>query len=175
MSMPQVGTNCPPGLEYLSLIDQLLVHQKVEIVEALIGFETNNKFTIKNSVGQKVYFAVEDTGFCVRLCCGSYRPFDMKILDNFGNEVFRNLLCFLDVFKYAHIWTGNSHVQTFGLRELLLPVLSSIDRDNSSARYRRWIRPTKMVHLRATLRYSKFRRRIDSSHRRPYMQIFILR
>lgn len=54
MNIPTVATNCPPGLEYLTTIDQLLVKQKVELLEAFTGFETNNKFTIKNSLGQKV-------------------------------------------------------------------------------------------------------------------------
>lgn len=49
---------CPPGLEYLTTIDQLLVKQKVELLEAFTGFETNNKFTIKNSLGQKVRQAI---------------------------------------------------------------------------------------------------------------------
>lgn len=54
MNIPLGIPNCPPGLEYLTSIDQLLVKQKVEVLEALTGFETNNKFTIKNSLGQKV-------------------------------------------------------------------------------------------------------------------------
>lgn len=33
MNMPQGIPNCPPGLEYLTMIDQLLVHQKVEVME----------------------------------------------------------------------------------------------------------------------------------------------
>lgn len=41
-------------LEYLTTVDQLLIKQKVELLEAFTGFETNNKFTIKNSLGQKV-------------------------------------------------------------------------------------------------------------------------
>lgn len=88
MNSPQgVPANCPRGLEYLINIDQLLVHQKVELLEALIGFETKNKFTVKNSQGQKVFYAVEDSDCCSRNCCGPIRPFDMKILDNFKNQV----------------------------------------------------------------------------------------
>ncbi|CAB3240543.1 unnamed protein product [Arctia plantaginis] len=87
MAIPQGLSNCPPGLEYLTMVDHLLVHQKVELLEAFVGFETNNKYTIKNSVGQKVYFAVEDNDCCTRNCCGPMRPFDMKIMDNFRNEV----------------------------------------------------------------------------------------
>ncbi|XP_067008373.1 phospholipid scramblase 1 isoform X2 [Anabrus simplex] len=87
MSIPQGIPNVPPGLEYLCMIDQLLVHQKVELLEAFTGFETANKFTVKNSMGQKVYYAVEDSDCLTRNCCGPLRPFDMKILDNFKNEV----------------------------------------------------------------------------------------
>ncbi|XP_031637615.1 phospholipid scramblase 2-like isoform X1 [Contarinia nasturtii] len=79
--------NIPPGLEYLTTINQLLVKQKVELLEAFTGFETNNKFTIKNSLGQKVYWAVEENDCCTRNCCGPSRPFDMKIMDIYKNQV----------------------------------------------------------------------------------------
>ncbi|CAH1982615.1 unnamed protein product [Acanthoscelides obtectus] len=87
MNMPQGIPNCPPGLEYLTMIDQLLVHQKVEMLEALTGFETKNKFTVKNNLGQKVYYAAESNDWLTRNCCGHLRPFDMKIYDNYKNEV----------------------------------------------------------------------------------------
>uniref|UniRef100_H0XGL6 Phospholipid scramblase n=1 Tax=Otolemur garnettii TaxID=30611 RepID=H0XGL6_OTOGA len=87
MQAPHPPLNCPPGLEYLTQINQLLVHQQVEILEVLTGFETNNKYAIKNSLGQRVYFAVEDNDCCTRNCCGPSRPFTMKILDNMGQEV----------------------------------------------------------------------------------------
>jgi len=32
-----------------------IVKQKVEMLEAIVGFETNNKYVIKNSLGQQVY------------------------------------------------------------------------------------------------------------------------
>ncbi|XP_017958067.1 phospholipid scramblase 2 isoform X1 [Drosophila navojoa] len=87
MSIPSGIPNCPRGLEYLTSIDQLLVKQKVELLEAFTGFETNNKFSIKNALGQKVYYAVEDNDCCTRNMCGPARPFDMKIFDNFQQEV----------------------------------------------------------------------------------------
>eukprot|EP00795_Rhopilema_esculentum_P017008 gene17008-8513_t len=87
MAIPQAPIGCPPGLEYLTQIDQLLVKQKVELLEAFTGFETNNKYKIQNSMGQQVYFAAEDTDCCTRICCGSARAFEMKILDNSQREV----------------------------------------------------------------------------------------
>ncbi|XP_039757998.1 phospholipid scramblase 1 isoform X3 [Pararge aegeria] len=87
MTIPQAPVNCPPGLEYLSMIDQLIVKENVDLLEAFVGYETNNKYTVKNSLGQMVYCAVEDSNCCSRNCCGPMRPFDMKIMDNFRNEV----------------------------------------------------------------------------------------
>lgn len=86
---PAVAVGVPPGLEYLTQIDQILVHQKVELLEAFIGFETNNQYEIKNSLGQKIYKAKEKNDCCTRNCCGSLRSFDMKIKDNSDREVIR--------------------------------------------------------------------------------------
>lgn len=86
MSIP-VGSNCPQGLEYLTVLDQLLVSQKLELTEIITGFETENRFKVKNSLGQNVYSAFEESDCCTRQCCGPARPFEMKILDNFQNEV----------------------------------------------------------------------------------------
>ena len=83
LQMPAI----PRGLEYMTAVDQLLVHQQVELGEILLGFETKNKYQVKNSVGQQVYFAKEDTDCCTRQCCGPLRPFDMKIKDNSDVEV----------------------------------------------------------------------------------------
>ncbi|XP_005111960.1 phospholipid scramblase 2 [Aplysia californica] len=84
---PPVAVSAPPGLEYLTRVDQLLVKQKMEALEAFTGFETNNKYEVLNTMGQRVYMAVEDTCCCTRCCCGASRPFDMKILDNHKKEV----------------------------------------------------------------------------------------
>jgi len=75
------------GLEYLAQVDQLLVQQQIELIEAFTGFETANKYVVKNSLGQQVYYAVEDTDCCTRQCCGPSRPFDIRILDGQQREV----------------------------------------------------------------------------------------
>jgi len=51
------------------------------------GLETANKYRIKNSLGQNVFKAKEDTDCCMRIVCGPIRPFDMIIKDNADREV----------------------------------------------------------------------------------------
>ncbi|XP_028839637.1 phospholipid scramblase 1 isoform X1 [Denticeps clupeoides] len=70
-------------------IDQVLIHQKIELLETLIGFETNNQYEVKNSMGQKIFDAKEQTDCCTRNCCGPLRCFDIKITDHNGQEVVR--------------------------------------------------------------------------------------
>lgn len=50
---------CPPGLEYLAQINSLRVQQLVEFIEVFTGFETNNKYVIRNQLNQQVYYAAE--------------------------------------------------------------------------------------------------------------------
>ena len=59
MPPPQGIANCPPGLEYLTQIDQVLVHQQVELWELMTGWETANRYVVKNTLGQQIYFAAE--------------------------------------------------------------------------------------------------------------------
>nr|XP_037268323.1 phospholipid scramblase 1-like [Rhipicephalus microplus] len=80
-------SHIPPGLEYLGMIDQVIIKQKVQLLEVFTGYETANKYSIKNSMGQDIFFAVEDTDCCTRNCCGPIRPFGIKVLDNFKREV----------------------------------------------------------------------------------------
>ncbi|XP_078522633.1 phospholipid scramblase 1-like [Lissotriton helveticus] len=89
MPTPVAPQNCPPGLEYLSQIDQILIHQQVELLEVLTGFETNNKYEIKNALGQRVYFAAEENDCCTRMCCGPARSFVISVIDNTGREVMK--------------------------------------------------------------------------------------
>jgi len=87
MPMPEAMPGCPSGLEYLTQLDQLVIKQKVELMEMFTGFETNNKYELKNSMGQTCYKAAEKSNFCERQCCGPLRSFEMFINDNTGREV----------------------------------------------------------------------------------------
>ena len=52
MPAPQPPPNCPPGLEYLTQIDQVLIHQQVELLEgtnfSLLFLSTFLHFSICN-------------------------------------------------------------------------------------------------------------------------------
>ncbi|XP_067310376.1 phospholipid scramblase 1 isoform X3 [Pseudorasbora parva] len=87
MPVPDRPLGCPPGLEYLTQVDQLLVHQKVELMEVLMGWETKNQYVVKNSLGQQVFFVAEESDFCTRMLCGSVRSFLLHIQNNMGQEV----------------------------------------------------------------------------------------
>jgi len=84
-----MGSNphVPPVLENLVTIDQFFVKQKVELLEAFVGFETNNKYSVKSASGQELFYAVEDVDCCTRNCCRPSRPFEMKIFNANQREV----------------------------------------------------------------------------------------
>ncbi|XP_072037384.1 phospholipid scramblase 2-like [Amphiura filiformis] len=89
MSLPSNVPVCPPGLEYLTHLDQLLVYQQIEIFEALTNIDMRNQYQIRNAMGQQVYAANEESTFCWRFWCGSKRRFAMVITDTNGQEVIR--------------------------------------------------------------------------------------
>jgi len=86
-AMGMTPLNVPPGLHYLLEVDHLFVKQKVEVMEALFGWEGKNKYKVYNAAGQELYKAKEDTNCCTRQCLGANRPFDLEIEDMQGNEL----------------------------------------------------------------------------------------
>ncbi|XP_050041980.2 phospholipid scramblase 2-like [Dermacentor andersoni] len=80
---------CPAGLEYLVHVDQLLVHQQIQLLELIVPFEQENKYVVKNTMGQFIFMAYEKSGLASRCCCGKIRPFEMSLLDYRSVEVLR--------------------------------------------------------------------------------------
>jgi len=89
MAHPGAISGVPPGLEYLTQVDQLICKQMVELFEVVTGWECKNKYRIFNSVNQQVYFAFEESELCNRICCGPNRGFVIHITDNNQQEVLR--------------------------------------------------------------------------------------
>uniref|UniRef100_A0A3B5LV69 Phospholipid scramblase n=1 Tax=Xiphophorus couchianus TaxID=32473 RepID=A0A3B5LV69_9TELE len=84
-AVPSPGIpGCPPGLEYLTTVRLMLY---ASIHTALVGFESNNKYEVRNAMGQNVFYAVEENDCLSRQCCGPLRPFNIHVLDNFGQEI----------------------------------------------------------------------------------------
>ncbi|XP_059169955.1 phospholipid scramblase 2-like [Physella acuta] len=82
------GPPLPQGLEYLSKLNQVIIKQDVELLEAIVGFETQNSYKLFNSAGQQCYSAFEKSNCCARQCCGNNRCFEMIVTDNFNQMVF---------------------------------------------------------------------------------------
>lgn len=96
---------------------------------ALVGFESNNKYEVRNTVGQNVFYAVEENDCLNRQCCGPLRPFSIHILDNFGQEVItvtRPLKCMSCFFPCClQEVSGTTLAQGFALLLLYLEDLNT--------------------------------------------------
>ncbi|KAG8511413.1 Phospholipid scramblase 1, partial [Galemys pyrenaicus] len=87
MQTPQPTPSCPPGLEDLSQINQLLVCQRFDQLKDLSHCENNKIYEVMNNQRQRIYFAEEKRSCFLRYLCGSSRPFTMTIYDTEGRDV----------------------------------------------------------------------------------------
>uniref|UniRef100_A0A1I7UVB9 Phospholipid scramblase n=1 Tax=Caenorhabditis tropicalis TaxID=1561998 RepID=A0A1I7UVB9_9PELO len=86
MTLPMTVPGIPTGLEYLSHLEMIQIYQLKELME-ILGWETRNKYVLKNANGEQCYYAFEESDCCERCCCGGQRGFVMHIVDNFKREV----------------------------------------------------------------------------------------
>ncbi|XP_061492947.1 phospholipid scramblase 1-like isoform X2 [Rhineura floridana] len=87
MQAPPTPPKCPPGLEYLSQLEQISVEEQMELMEMISGFETCNRYEVKNSMGEMVYFAAEENDDFTLNCYGPLRPFTIKLFDSASQPV----------------------------------------------------------------------------------------
>ncbi|XP_055485919.1 phospholipid scramblase 4 isoform X1 [Psammomys obesus] len=87
MPGPAPIPSCPPGLEYLAQLDNIHVLQHFEPLEWMTGYETNNRYDIKNNADQMVYIVTEDTDDFTRNAYRNLRPFVLRVTDCLGREI----------------------------------------------------------------------------------------
>jgi len=89
MPMNNMNNQVASGLDILARTDRLIVRQKVDLLEAFTGWQENNRYVIRNSAGQQIFYAFESTDNCMRMCCGSSRGFTINVVDNLNQAVLR--------------------------------------------------------------------------------------
>jgi uncharacterized protein YxjI len=72
---------------YLTNATSFHVKQKVELLEALIGWETGNKYTVMDQAGNKIFYVGEESNLCGRQLCNARRPFTLTVKDVAGQNV----------------------------------------------------------------------------------------
>ncbi|XP_062988215.1 phospholipid scramblase 1-like isoform X5 [Elgaria multicarinata webbii] len=87
MPPPPAIPKCPPGLEYLSQVDHITVQQQMELLEMISGYETLNRYEVKNSLGQWLYFAAEENDDFNLNMYGAFRSFNIKLFDSSNQPV----------------------------------------------------------------------------------------
>lgn len=73
----------------LGPVQGVMVKQKVELLEAFTGFETENEYKVFNEQGQEIANCKEETGCCNRIICGSHRSFDLELKTTSGMSILK--------------------------------------------------------------------------------------
>ena len=70
------------GLQMFAPFGDMFIKQRVELLEAITGFETANAYDIfaGGHPGAPIFYAGEQSDCCTRNCCGSIRPFSVAIM-----------------------------------------------------------------------------------------------
>ena len=82
-------------------------------IVVLTGWEVSNRYVVKNSVGQQVFFAAEESDVCTRQCCGNARGFVMHITDNLGQVRLSYLLIVSPESGFVNLWLNQLQNKAF--------------------------------------------------------------
>ncbi|KAK7004623.1 phospholipid scramblase 2 [Biomphalaria glabrata] len=85
--MPKLDQNQLKSLSVFANLDHVIVKQKVELLEAIVGFETKNKYIALDEVGRQLFSIGEESSCCFRQLCSSGRAYTMHVHDVNMSEV----------------------------------------------------------------------------------------
>ena len=75
-------------MERLAATNALMVQQQKEWGEILTGFETKNKYVVRDATGRELYYAAEQGGsMLVRMFLKAMRPFELFVLSPDGQTI----------------------------------------------------------------------------------------
>ncbi|GMS82585.1 hypothetical protein PENTCL1PPCAC_4760, partial [Pristionchus entomophagus] len=103
---------------------------KKEMLEIFTGWETQNKYVIKNGAGEQMYYAYESSDVCERVCCKEGRSFTIYIVDNTGREV----MCVSREFKCCAGWCCCAEPGSCAAHEVTVETLSGYEMGSVSQR-----------------------------------------
>jgi len=66
-----------------------LLKNALYIFAAFTGWETKNKYAVTNNKGEMIYYVVEESDICSRLCLGTQRSCEFNIYDRNQQEILR--------------------------------------------------------------------------------------
>ena len=90
---------------------ELIVRQRVEGLEAITGFETENRYEVLTPEGEQVMYAYEESGGLSRFLLKSHRPLDIHVVDTNGSPVLTASREFFWFFSHLHMSdTSGRHV-----------------------------------------------------------------
>lgn len=86
---PMVGAGWlnPNFHTYLQNATSFHVKQKVELIEAILGWETGNKYSVSDQAGNKIFYAGEESNLCLRQLCNAHRALTLTVKDVTGANV----------------------------------------------------------------------------------------
>ena len=67
--------------------NELIVRQIVEGLEAITGFETQNRYEVLTPEGEQVMYAYEESGGLSRFFLKTHRPLDIHVVDTNGSPI----------------------------------------------------------------------------------------
>lgn len=84
------------GLDSLADLDEVLVHQELDLFETVTGLEMSNRYLVSNTAGDVLWAATESSTFCCRLACGPRRRLDLTM------RAFQDGVCVLRINRPLH-------------------------------------------------------------------------
>jgi hypothetical protein len=101
-------------MQRLAQTQGLVVQQKKNWGEVLVGLEAKNKYSVLDTGGNELYFAAETGGgmlaFALRQFMGSMRPFTLELFDNREQGVLKLVRPFKFYFHQVAISDGSGNV-----------------------------------------------------------------